>query len=138
MNTEQQTLVLGGTGKTGRRIVQLLRERGYEPRIGSRSSETRFDWDDESTWTGALRNMEQVYISFQPDLAMPGAVKKIQSFTQFAAYHRIKKLVLLSGRGEPEAEECEQVIVDTGLDYTISGQVGSFRTLVRVISLVPY
>jgi uncharacterized protein YbjT (DUF2867 family) len=44
------TLVLGGTGKIGRRVVQRLTARGLPVRIGSRSSEARFDWEDRSTW----------------------------------------------------------------------------------------
>ena len=44
-NTRQKpTLVLGGTGKTGRRVVERLRERGLPVRIGSRSGVPRFDW----------------------------------------------------------------------------------------------
>lgn len=118
-NVQPQTLVLGGTGKTGRRVAQMLIDKGYEPRIASRSTGVKFNWEEESTWTQVLRNIDQVYISFQPDLAMPGAVKTIRAFTEFAAHHRVSKLVLLSGRGEPETQECEQVIIDSGLDYTI-------------------
>lgn len=119
VNPATQTLIIGGTGKTGRRIARILKEKGYQPRIASRTSTVRFDWQDVSTWTAALRNIDQVYISFQPDLAMSGAVKKIKTLTEFAVHHRIQKLVLLSGRGETEAQECEQLIVRSTLNYTI-------------------
>ena len=44
------TLVLGGTGKTGSRVVERLRERGLAARVGSRSGEPPFDWGDRDTW----------------------------------------------------------------------------------------
>jgi uncharacterized protein YbjT (DUF2867 family) len=43
-------LVLGATGKTGRRIARRLAERGLPVRHGSRSGTPPFDWDDRSTW----------------------------------------------------------------------------------------
>ncbi|GAB3932008.1 NAD(P)H-binding protein [Larkinella terrae] len=115
----KQTLVLGGNGKTGSRVLQRLSERGWPVRIGSRSGEPRFDWEDTATWKTALTDIEAVYISFQPDLAVPGAVETIRSFVETAVKTGVRKLVLLSGRGEPEAEECERVVMDSGTDWTI-------------------
>jgi uncharacterized protein YbjT (DUF2867 family) len=43
------TLVVGGTGKTGRRVVERLEARGLPVRVGSRSGEPPFDWEDEAT-----------------------------------------------------------------------------------------
>lgn len=52
MNTAQQTLlVLGATGKTGRRITQRLEAAGRPVRQGSRDANPPFDWEDRSTWT---------------------------------------------------------------------------------------
>src|SRR5690348_1838265 len=44
------TLVLGGTGKTGRRLVQRLTALDQPVRIGSRSGGLPFDWEDPATW----------------------------------------------------------------------------------------
>ncbi|WP_316833974.1 NAD(P)H-binding protein [Pedobacter nutrimenti] len=112
-------LVLGGTGKTGKRIAEQLRQLGLPVRIGSRSASIPFDWEDQDTWTPALRGVHAVYLSFQPDLAVPGASDCIQAFTSLAARNGIKKVVLLSGRGEPEAEHCEEIVRQSGLDWTI-------------------
>jgi uncharacterized protein YbjT (DUF2867 family) len=60
---EETTLVLGGTSKTGRRVVERLRARGLPVRVGSRSGEPPFDWDDRSTWPTALEGVGSVYIS---------------------------------------------------------------------------
>ena len=43
---EKMTLVLGGTGKTGRRVVHRLEERRLPERVSSRSCGPPFDWED--------------------------------------------------------------------------------------------
>ena len=118
------TLVLGGTGKTGRRVAQRLEVRGLPVRIGSRSGEPPFDWEDRSTWTPALRDVGSVYVSFYPDLAVPGSVEAVRSFAKLAVENGVRRLVLLSGRGEPEAERAElalREVVDAkaGAEWTI-------------------
>ncbi|MEP3388293.1 MAG: NAD(P)H-binding protein [Reichenbachiella sp.] len=112
-------LVIGGTGKTGRKVVERLENLGQNVRVGSRNAEPAFDWENAETWNPALKGMDQVYITFQPDLAVPGALEAIEVLTKKAAQAGVKKLVLLSGKGEHEAELCEQVVIHSGLDYTI-------------------
>ncbi|PWS26142.1 NmrA family transcriptional regulator [Pedobacter yonginense] len=121
-NTKNETgtiLVLGANGKTGRRISSLLKGKGMDVRSGSRHAEPKFDWVDDSTWPGAVENIISIYISYQPDLAVPRAIKDIESFVEMAKKTGVKKLVLLSGRGEKEAEQAEQVVVNSGLEWTI-------------------
>ena len=60
-----------------------------------------------------------VYIVYYPDLAVPGALEAIKALTVAAKKAGIKKAVLLSGKGEKEAERCEQAVADSGLDYTL-------------------
>ena len=57
------TLVLGGTGKTGRRVVERLTARGLPVRIGSRSGEPPFDWEERATWAPALDGVGSVYLT---------------------------------------------------------------------------
>lgn len=116
---KENILVIGGTGKTGRKVVSRLVELGHNVRIGSRSVTPQFDWNESETWITAMQGMDKVYITFQPDLAVPGALDAIEELTKQARYSNVKKLVLLSGKGEREAELCEQVIINSGLDYTI-------------------
>jgi uncharacterized protein YbjT (DUF2867 family) len=113
------TLVLGGTGKTGRRVVDRLRGRGLPVRVGSRSGEPRFDWEDRTTWAPALRGVGSVYVSYYPDLAVPGAAESVGSFAELAVGSGVPRLVLLAGRGEPEAEEAEQAVCDSGAELTV-------------------
>src|SRR5215211_5171384 len=79
-NQTLATLVLGGTGKTGRRVVERLRARGVPTRVGPRSGAPPFGWDDRSTWAPALDGVGAVYVSFQPDLAIPGAAEAVGAF----------------------------------------------------------
>jgi uncharacterized protein YbjT (DUF2867 family) len=112
-------LVLGGTGKTGRRVAERLAARDLPVRIGSRSGEPPFDWEDRSTWAAVLQDAESVYLSYYPDLAVPGAAEAVGSFAELAVNRGVPRLVLLSGRGEPEAEQAEQAVRDSGADLTI-------------------
>jgi uncharacterized protein YbjT (DUF2867 family) len=117
--TSRPTLVLGGTGKTGRRVVKRLEARGLAVRVGSRSGEPPFDWQDRSTWATALTGAGSLYISYYPDLAVPGAAEAVGTFARMAVRCGAPRQVLLSGRGEPEAEQAEQAVRDSGADLTI-------------------
>jgi len=113
------TLVLGGRGKTGRCVVERLTARGVPTRVGSRFGEPPFDWEDPSTWARALDGVASAYVSYYPDIAIPGAVEKVRSFAELALEHGVRRLVLLSGRGEEEAQRAEQAVQETGADWTI-------------------
>jgi uncharacterized protein YbjT (DUF2867 family) len=112
-------LVIGGTGKTGRKVVEGLKQQNQIVRIGSRNESPSFEWNDPTSWSKALEGMDKVYIVYYPDLAVPGALEAIKGLTEAAKKAGIKKAVLLSGKGEKEAERCEQVVASSGLDYTL-------------------
>ena len=115
-----KTLVLGGTGKTGRRVVQRLAARGVPTRVGSRSGRPPFDWADRSTWAPVLEGVGSAYLSYYPDLAVPGATDTVGSFAELAVRSGVRRLVLLAGRGEPEAEEAEDAVRASGAELTIA------------------
>ncbi|SNC74663.1 Uncharacterized conserved protein YbjT, contains NAD(P)-binding and DUF2867 domains [Marinobacter sp. es.048] len=117
--TRQSILVVGGTGKTGKRVVEQLKDCGYEVRVGSRSAIPSFDWNNENNWEACLSGVTSAYITYSPDLAMPGATDAIQAFTDLAKRLGVKRLVLLSGRGEAEAQACEDIVKHSGLEWTI-------------------
>ncbi len=116
---DKDILVIGASGKTGRRVMQRLMTRGLRVRAGSRTGEPPFDWEDQATWSPALRNVNAVYLTYFPDIAIPGAVDAIRQFTRLAVDQGVRHLVLLSGRGEEEAQRAEQVVRDSGIDWTI-------------------
>jgi uncharacterized protein YbjT (DUF2867 family) len=109
------TLVLGATGKTGRRICDRLGDANV--RRGSRA--TGFDWDDRSTWPALVDGVDAAYIAYYPDLSVPGAAETVGAFSALAASHGVRRLVLLSGRGEPEARRAERAMAATGTEWTV-------------------
>jgi uncharacterized protein YbjT (DUF2867 family) len=110
MTDHAPILITGGTGKTGRRVARLLEQHGLPVRIGSRSGAPPFDWEDRATWAPALDGARGVYISFYPDLAVPGATEVVAAFARQAVEQGAERLVLVSGRGEPEAQRAEQAV----------------------------
>ncbi|WP_040592525.1 SDR family oxidoreductase, partial [Mesorhizobium metallidurans] len=118
-DASKPTLILGGTGKTGRRLAERLTAQGLPVRIGSRSGTPAFDWQDRSTWAPALDGVDAVYISYYPDLAVPGAAEAVGAFAELAVERGVTRLVLLSGRGETEAQRAEEMLKASGADWTI-------------------
>lgn len=103
-------LVTSGTGKTGRRVAERLTALGVPVRAGSRAGEVPFDWQDESGWAAALDGTEAAYVAYYPDLAVPGAAGAMAAFGRFAAASGLRRVVLLSGRGEPQAAVAEEAL----------------------------
>ncbi|MFI0262412.1 NAD-dependent epimerase/dehydratase family protein [Streptomyces sp. NPDC017056] len=119
--TTKPILVLGGTGKTGRRVVSRLRERGHEVRAASRKGPARFDWDDENTWEPVLDGVGAAYLvdSLRSDAATP-----LSAFGKLAAAGGVERLVLLSHRDwvVPDGEEklpCERAVRESGAEWTL-------------------
>ena len=119
MHSTDTTLVIGGTGKTGRRVAARLQARGRPLRIGSRSGAPPFDWDDRSTWAPALRGARAAYIAFYPDVAVPGSAELIGDLSSIAVEQGVRRLVLLSGRGEEEAQRAEAALAASGAEWTV-------------------
>lgn len=117
--SDQLTVVLGGNGKTGRRVADRLAAAGRPVRPVSRSTPIRFDWTDASTWPAALAGAASAYVTYQPDLAAPGSTDAIAALGKAAEQAGIERLVLLSGRGEPAAHECERILLDGPIATTV-------------------
>jgi uncharacterized protein YbjT (DUF2867 family) len=116
----KKILILGGNGKTGRRVAQLLsKESDVEVRLASRSTTPSFDWEKPETWLEAIKGIDTAYITFQPDLAIPTAPETIRQFTALVTQNGVQKMVLLSGRGEKEAQICEEIVKSTAQKWTI-------------------
>ncbi|MFE7130002.1 NAD(P)H-binding protein [Streptomyces sp. NPDC057638] len=116
-------LVLAATGKTGRRVAAQLRDRGVPVRAASRSSEVRFDWNDESTWGPALDGVRAVYVV---DSQAADAADTTRAFAEAAAARGVERLVLLSARVWPELDPgtgellaTERAVQEAGPEWTI-------------------
>ncbi|MDT0547090.1 MULTISPECIES: NAD(P)H-binding protein [Streptomyces] len=116
-----EILVLGGTGKTGRRLVHTLRAAGEHVRAASRSGEVRFDWSDQDTWPTALDGASAVYLMAPEDPALA------QVFVKRATEAGVGRFVALSGRGIEQVSAdafqgmaaAEQAVRDSGARWTI-------------------
>jgi len=115
----QHVLVVGGTGKTGRRVAERLERLGIDVRIGSRSARPSFGWNDPSTWAAAVDGIDAAYLSYYPDVSFPDAAAAVGAFARQAAAAGVRRLVLLSGRGEPEAEPAERSVQEAGVEWTV-------------------
>lgn len=120
MTIEQKTtLLLGGTGKTGRRVAARLEARGRPVRVASRAAAPPFEWADRGTWAPVLAGVESIYLAYYPDLASPGAAEQVGALSRLAAASGVRRIVLLSGRGEPQVHASEQAVRESGAAYTI-------------------
>ncbi|WP_406858855.1 NAD-dependent epimerase/dehydratase family protein [Streptomyces sp. HUAS MG47] len=119
--TKKTILVLGGTGKTGRRVVARLRQQGHEVRVASRKGPTRFDWTDENTWEPVLEGVDAAYLV---DSMLSDAGRSMTGFGKLAASSGVQRLVLLSHRDwvVPAGEEklpCERAVKESGAEWTL-------------------
>ncbi len=124
--TNSPILILGGAGKTGRRIATQLHDRGVELKLASRSSQPPFDWHDDSTWPATVRGTDTAYLAPPVD---PAGLDAVGSFITQAAADGLRRVVLLSGRGvgKPGREfavyesslAVEEAVKASGLDWTI-------------------
>jgi uncharacterized protein YbjT (DUF2867 family) len=105
-------VVLGATGKTGRRVAERLEALGVPVRRASRGTTPRFDWEDPPTWAPVLEGATAVYVAYVPDLAIPGAPQTVTRLSEVARDAGVRRLVLLSGRGETEAQRAEQLVAE--------------------------
>lgn len=117
--SSQLTLVIGASGKTGSRVAARLKAQGVPVRPASRSSTIPFDWHDASTWETALNGVRHIYVSYAPDLAAPGVPQIMNAFATKARDHGIERLVLLSGRGEEGAQQCEHIVLGIEPTWTV-------------------
>lgn len=110
-NGETPVVIIGGTGKTGRRVVSRLTERAVAVQPVSRSTPVRFDWDAPDTWDAALEGAAAVYITYSKDLAFPGADQQVGALAEMIRDRAVTRVVLLSGRGEEGALASERALL---------------------------
>lgn len=104
-------LVTGPTGKTGRRLVPLLVEHDVTVRTAHRTpvpasvgtEPVHFDWSDESTYAGALKGVDAVYV-IPGGLTTPGdPAEQVRSLLERALDAGAARAVLLSAFGVDRA-----------------------------------
>ncbi|MFD4408829.1 NAD(P)H-binding protein [Streptomyces sp. NPDC058475] len=117
-NTRNMTvLVTGATGRTGRRVAEAARAAGLTVRAGSRAQ--GFDWEDASTWAGALRGADAAYLVYPTDVGSPAATEAVGALAREAVGLGVRRLVLLSSRGEERARPTEEALKSSGARWTL-------------------
>ncbi|OMI36280.1 NmrA family NAD(P)-binding protein [Streptomyces sparsogenes] len=114
-------LVLGGRGKTGRRVVARLRDLDLPVRAASRSTATLFDYGDPATWGPALEGVRAVYLVPMVEFV---DLADVTAFIRRAAREGVERIVLLSARGEgggahPDQEPLETLVREAVPRWTI-------------------
>src|SRR5689334_18486164 len=116
------TLVLGATGKSGRRVAARLRVQGVPVRAVSRRSDIPFDWAAPASWHAALTGVTSAYV------VAPSVPGPVHEFVSRAAAAGVRHLVLLSGRGADDwgdstfgcdMRDAEDAVRASSLSWTI-------------------
>jgi uncharacterized protein YbjT (DUF2867 family) len=115
---ENMTVVVtGASGRTGRRVAEAARAAGLSVRAASRA--TGFDWRDRSTWADVLRGADAAYLVHPADVGAPDAAEAVGAFAREAAGLGVRRLVLLSARGEERARPTEEALAGAGAHWTV-------------------
>jgi uncharacterized protein YbjT (DUF2867 family) len=128
MTKTQTVLVLGATGKTGRRLLPYLTARGATVRAASRhpgEGRTRFEWNQPDTYDLALTGADAIYL-VPPDL-IEDATPIVAPFLDRAARAGVRRVVLLSSMGVEFPNEgpgsgrdrLEHLVKASSLEWTI-------------------
>ncbi|MFF0889433.1 NmrA family transcriptional regulator [Streptomyces sp. NPDC003456] len=110
-------VVTGASGRTGSRVARAARAAGLSVRAASRA--TGFDWWDDSTWEPTLRGAGAAYLAVPSDVGAPGAAEAVGALARRAVGLGVRRLVLLSARGEDQALPAEEALHASGARSTV-------------------
>lgn len=120
-------LVLGGTGKTGRRITALLHDAGTDVRAAARSgADVSFDWADPVTWAPAVAGTDRVYL-VPPALDLDFAAA-VLPFLDVAAAAGVHHITYLSARG---VEHAPAQVAMRAVELSLIGRHDLTSTILR-------
>jgi uncharacterized protein YbjT (DUF2867 family) len=125
-----EILVLGATGKTGRRTTRHLTAGGHAVRAAARTpgdpapgvTPVRFDWSDPATYDAALAGADAVYVI--PPAFRLDHPPLIASLLERARRAGVRRAVLLGARGgqlDPSSPlaRAEAALRDSGLEWSV-------------------
>jgi uncharacterized protein YbjT (DUF2867 family) len=110
-------VVTGSSGRTGSRVAQAARAAGLTVRAASRAR--GFDWEDPTTWAETLRGADGAYLMYPSDIGSPAAAEGVGALAREAVGLGVRRLVLLSGRGEDQARPAEEALESSGAEWTV-------------------
>jgi uncharacterized protein YbjT (DUF2867 family) len=115
-------LILGGTGKVGRRTARILDQAGHTARVVGRSTPMRFDWNAPETWGPALHDTDGVFV------VGPGSATDwsplLTALLETASAGGTRHVVLLSARAveflpDGNVARAEEALRRAALPWTI-------------------
>ena len=123
-------LVIGATGKTGRRLTSRLTALGHQVRAGSRTpaapadrlEPVHFDWYDHATHGPALAGVDRVHVI--PPAGRLDHAPHVAVFLDVARDAGVERVVLMTARGVDVSDEIplrqnELALAASGLEHTI-------------------
>ncbi|MFC8429049.1 NmrA family NAD(P)-binding protein [Streptomyces sp. NPDC057253] len=117
-NTRNTTVVVtGASGRTGSRVARSAEAAGLTVRAASRAQ--GFDWADRSSWAEVLRGADAAYLVYPSDIGAPGAAEAVGALSREAVGAGVRRLVLLSSRGQDRAADAEEALHASGADWTV-------------------
>ncbi|MGX1134045.1 uncharacterized protein YbjT (DUF2867 family) [Streptomyces glaucescens] len=117
-DTQGMTVVVtGASGRTGRRVAEAARAAGLSVRPASRAH--GFDWDSPAGWADTLRGADAAYLVHPADVGAPAAAEAVGRLAREAVALGVRRLVLLSARGEEQALATEAALRESGADWTV-------------------
>ena len=130
MSSKPTILVIGGTGKVGSSIAQLLKQSGHHAILASRKgtvpigfTSCRFDWLDDKTFNGPFQEAGNITSVFLTAPAVMDLFPPMKAFIDFAGTKAVKRFVLLSASvyeaGGPAMGQVHQYLIDLGVEYAV-------------------
>jgi uncharacterized protein YbjT (DUF2867 family) len=117
-NSRNMTVVVtGASGRTGSRVARSAQAAGLTVRAASRAQ--GFDWQDRSTWAQVLRGADAAYLVYPSDIGAPGAAEAVGALAREAVEVGVRRLVLLSSRGQDRARDAEEALHASKADWTV-------------------
>lgn len=110
-------VVTGASGRTGGRVAQAAEAAGLTVRAASRAQ--GFDYEAPSTWADVLRGADAAYVVYPSDIGAPGAAEAVGALAGAAVGLGVRRLVLLSSRGQDRARAAEEALRASGADWTV-------------------
>jgi uncharacterized protein YbjT (DUF2867 family) len=116
--TVHDVVVLGATGKVGRRVAVRLGETDARVRPVSTSGSPPFRWEDPDTWGLVVEGIDAAFVM------APDGLEVDPRFLEAAVAAGVRRLVLLSSKGIEVMNDrrllaAEQAVRDSGAEWTI-------------------
>jgi uncharacterized protein YbjT (DUF2867 family) len=126
-NGPSNTLVIAGTGKTGSRIAAKLTKLGLGVRTAARTgADVRFDWDDPTTHTPALADVDRIYL-VAPVMRTDFA-DQVSSFLDLVEAARVRHVTYLSAFG---IDEAPRQVAHRAVELDLIGRGAITHSIVR-------